>query len=89
MPHHKAAYKSIRKDKKRGLRNKNVKSELRTVVKKLEVLIGQKDASAKDLLRTIIAKLNKAASKGIIHKNNARRRISRLTKKLAKLTVSK
>jgi len=53
-------------------------------VKKFEALISAKKADeAKVALKTLISHIDKAASKGIIHKNAASRKVSRLTKKLA------
>lgn len=47
--------------------------------------MGKKADEAKNLLKAIVSKLDKAASKGIIHKNAAARKASRLTKKLSVL----
>lgn len=83
MPIKKAAYKALRKSKTRHLRNITIKSELKTLIKKAEKCITEKKADdAKNLLKALSSKLNKAASKGIIHKNTASRKISRLFKKL-------
>jgi len=85
MPVHHAAFKQIKKDKKRTLRNKAVKSEIKTWVKKFEALIAEKKfEEARTYLRQLTSKITKAKSKGIIHANTARRRVSRLTKKLNK-----
>lgn len=85
MPVHHAAFKQIKKDKKRTLRNKAVKSEIKTCIKKFETLLAEKKLdAAKTHLRKLISKLSKARSKGVIHKNTASRKISRLSKKLLK-----
>lgn len=90
MPIHHAAFKQIKKDKKRTLRNKAVKSELKTYVKKFEELLAEKKLEeAKSYLRQLISKLHKAKSKGVIHKNTASRKISRLYQKLNKLSLPK
>ncbi len=62
------------------MRNKSVKSKVKTLVKKVEAAIeaGNK-AEAEDALKVAIAEISKAASKGIYHKNTAARKISRLT----------
>jgi small subunit ribosomal protein S20 len=80
-----AAKKSIRKDKKRRLRNIAIKSELKTLIKKLNNLVGSKkpDEAAK-MLSTIMAKLDKASKKRIIKRRAADRQKSRLSLKLAK-----
>jgi small subunit ribosomal protein S20 len=59
-------------------RNKAVKAELKTRVKQVEAAVGT-DASA-DALRGAIKRIDMAASKGIIHKNAAARKKSRLMK---------
>jgi small subunit ribosomal protein S20 len=65
---------------KRNERNRMVKSSLRTSIRKF-VEAGTDDAATK--LSEAFAALDKAASKGVIHKNNAARKKSRLAKKLA------
>jgi small subunit ribosomal protein S20 len=84
LPIKRTAYKELHKSKTRHLRNITIKSELRTLAKRVEKLISDKNAKeAKELLKTLASKSDKAASKGIIHKNSASRKISRLTKKLS------
>lgn len=85
MPIKQAAYKSVRKDKKRHLKNLRVSSELKTLNKRFESLMSAKklkEASA--VVQTLISHISKAASKGIIPKNRASRKISRLMKRLKK-----
>jgi len=85
MPIQKAAYKSLRKDKRRHQRNLRVSSELKTLIKKFEALVNaNKPKEAKEALRLLVSRIDKAASKGIIHKNTASRKKSRLTKRLKK-----
>ena len=56
---------------------------MRTMIKKVERAIQEKDINlARDLLKQAIPFIDKAASKGVIHKNKASRHVSRLTKKL-------
>ncbi len=80
MANIKSAKKRILVSKKREMRNKSVKSKVKTLVKKVEAAIeaGNK-AEAEDALKVAIAEISKAASKGIYHKNTAARKISRLT----------
>ena len=86
MANLKAAKKSIRQDKKRKQRNTKIKSELNTLVKKLKGLISAKKADeAAKTLSIVMAKLDKAAKKGIIKKRNADRKKSRLSASVAKL----
>ena len=87
MPHKRSAYKELRKARKRHLRNISLKSDLKTSIKKFERLLSEKKTEeAKNYLNTLVATLNKAASKGIVHKNAAARKTSRMTKKLASLS---
>ncbi|MFD1719497.1 30S ribosomal protein S20 [Georgenia deserti] len=73
-------------NEKRRLRNKAVKSELKTYVRRVRsaVAAGDKDAAAA-ALQTTGRKLDKAASKGVIHRNQAANRKSKLAKQVAKL----
>lgn len=81
MPIHTAAYKSLRADAKKCKRNETVKSELKTITKKLESLIAEKKKDEAQKLHKIVgAKYMKAVSKGVIHKKTASRKISRLAK---------
>jgi len=68
---------------KRNLRNRSVESGVKTVVKKVETAVasGNRDDAGKALLQAEKV-LNRAASKGVVHKNTASRNISRLTKKV-------
>lgn len=82
-----AARKSIRKDKKRHLRNMAIKSELKTMIKKLNGLISSKKLEeAKKMLSLVMSKLDKAAKKEIIKRRNADRKKSRLSLKVKSLS---
>jgi small subunit ribosomal protein S20 len=82
----KSQLKRIKTNQKRTERNKAVKSELRTWVRKFReaAASGDKDA-ANDALKTASKKLDKAVSKGVIHKNQAANRKSAMAKKAAAL----
>ena len=71
---------------KKTLRNKMIKSKVKTVIKKVEAAIaaGDKEAAQANLL-VAISEINKAASKGVYHKNNASRKVSRLTAAVNKM----
>jgi len=71
--------KRNRQNEKRRVRNKAVRSELRTRVKAAEV--GGEDAE--EALRIAMKTIDKAAAKGVIHKNEASRRKSRLQRRVA------
>ena len=81
MANTKSAEKRIRSNERKRLRNQSYRSRVKTVIRKAEQLIfgGQ---PSEDAVREAISTLDKAAGKGIIHKNNAARRKSRLMKKL-------
>lgn len=78
-----SAEKRARQSIKRNLRNRSVESGVKTVLKKVETAVtsGNRDDAGKALLQAVKA-LNKAASKGVVHRNTASRNISRLTKKV-------
>ncbi len=84
MPKERTAYKELRKARKRHFKNISTKSDLRTSVKNFENLAkAKKNDEAKKALASLVSKLDKAASKGIIKNNTAARKISRLMKKLS------
>ncbi len=74
--------KRARQSEKRNLRNKGVRSELKTLSKKLDEAVGRKDREkVAEALNAAIKAYSSAASKGVIHKNTASRNISRLSKR--------
>ncbi|MGN0368808.1 MAG: 30S ribosomal protein S20 [Wujia sp.] len=76
----KSAKKRILVIETKTLRNKMIKSKIKTMVKKVELAIAENDKAAAEVaLKAAISEINKAASKGIYHKNNAARKVSRLT----------
>ena len=80
MATHKSAIKRNRQSERRRLRNKSVKSFLRTRIKQVRLAVDAKDAAkARESLDKAVPVIDKAASKGVIHKRNAARTISRLT----------
>jgi small subunit ribosomal protein S20 len=86
MPIQRAAFKSVRKDKKRRQRNLRITSELKTLEKRFSSYLNAKKASeAKEILALLVSKIGKAAGKGILHRNTASRQISRLKIRLNKL----
>ena len=86
MANIKSQLKRIKTNAKATERNKAVKSELRTWIRKFQSAAKSGDASAAaDALKVASAKLDKAASKGVIHKNNAANKKSAMAKKTASL----
>lgn len=83
MANIKSAKKRIRVAEKKTLANKIVKSALKTAIKKFEVAVAANNADEAKVSFTSAAKaLDMAASKGVIHKNMAARKKSRLAAKL-------
>ena len=83
MPILHAAYKSIKVTKRRTAQNQSIKSRLHTETRKFIALISAKKLDeAKKQLNALVSELDKAGSKGAIHKNTASRKKSRLMKKL-------
>lgn len=83
MANTKSAIKRMRQNEKRRLHNRFFKSQTRTSVKKARLSYAEGDVeAARSATVTAIKALDKAAEKGIIHKNNASRRKSRLMKHL-------
>jgi len=85
LAHTKSAIKNIRKNRKRRLRNRMYRSRAKTAIKKARRLIeaGQLE-EAREAIRVAYSALDKAAEKGIIHKNNAARRKARLMRRYNK-----
>ncbi len=83
MPIKHAALKEIRKGRRLQIRNQAVRSELKTMTKHLLALVSEKKLDdAKSLIRLVAKKYDKAAARGIIHRNTASRSISRLMSRL-------
>jgi len=86
LANHKSALKRIRSSARKAQRNRIVRSTARTEVKKARLTIQNGDLeTARQATLEAIRTLDKAASKGILHPNNAARRKSRLMKRLAEL----
>jgi small subunit ribosomal protein S20 len=84
----KSQIKRNRQNEKARLRNKSVKSSLKTAVRKFHEATVTGDAdNATALLREASRKLDKAVSKGVIHKNQAANRKSAIAKKLASISA--
>lgn len=82
MPNKKSAKKELRKNIKRNAENKKVAVKLKLTIKASIKKIEAKDKTAKDSMPTTIKAIDKATKKGIIKKNTASRKKSRLMKKL-------
>ncbi|MGD8960091.1 MAG: 30S ribosomal protein S20 [Desulfobacteraceae bacterium] len=79
MANHKSALKRNRQNINRRLRNKAVRTQVKTVTKRLEAKVVEKDLQlALDELKAAKSTIAKAAKKGVLHRNTASRKISRL-----------
>ncbi|MGN6599819.1 MAG: 30S ribosomal protein S20 [Actinomycetales bacterium] len=88
MANIKSQIKRNRTNEMRRLRNKAVKSELKTAIRRYrEALAGGDADKAQELLRVATRKLDKAVSKGVIHKNQAANRKSAIAKRVASLSA--
>ncbi len=87
MPNIKSAKKRVKVTAKKTLRNRMVKSALRTSVKKFETAVAADPAAAQVQLTATTSAIDKAAAKGVMHKNAANRKKARLAKQLAKAAV--
>ena len=86
MANIKSQLKRIKTNEKRTERNKAVKSEIRTWVRKFREAAASGDAdAARDALRAASTKLDKAAAKGVIHQNQAANKKSAMAKQAASL----
>ena len=77
----KSAKKRILVNRTKAARNKSIKSAVKTAVKKVDAAVALKDKeAASSALVEAISTIDKAASKGVYHKNTAARKVSRLSK---------
>lgn len=83
MPNIKSAAKRMRQNEKRRLRNRWFRGRARTFIKKARKAMDAGDLdAAREYVHMAVKALDKAAEKGILHKNNVARRKSRLFKRL-------
>ena len=81
MANIKSAKKRILVNRIKAERNKSIRSAVKTSIKKVEAAVANKDKeAANSALLAAISTIDKAASKGVYHKNNSARKVSRLTK---------
>ncbi|MFQ5588669.1 MAG: 30S ribosomal protein S20 [Nitrospiria bacterium] len=88
MANHPSALKRERQARKRRLRNRSVSSAVKTSIKKVEAALAEKETEAvAATLKAATSSLDRAASKGVIPKGRAARKISRLTAKANELLL--
>lgn len=86
MANIKSAKKRIDVTATRTARNKAIRSKVKTSIKKVEAAIAENDkAAAETALKAATTEISKACSKGVYHKNNAARKVSRLASAVNKL----
>ncbi len=88
MPSSLSVQKRYRQSLKRRSRNQSIKSSIKTAIKKVRIAVEEKrleDAQA--ALKAAVPDINKAATKGVIHRRNASRKISRLNKNVNSLST--
>ena len=86
MPNIKSAKKRVLVNKTKAMQNKTAKSALKTDIKKFEAAVAEGNRSEADsVYKTTVKAIDKAAAKGLLHKNNAANKKSAMTIKLNKL----
>ena len=80
MPNIKSAKKRVKVIEKKTLRNNMIKSGYRTAIRKFEIAVANGDAEAKNLFVEATRKVDQACSKGVLKKNTAARKKSKLSK---------
>ncbi|MFP4087544.1 MAG: 30S ribosomal protein S20 [Desulfobacteraceae bacterium] len=87
MANHKSALKRARQNEVRRLRNKASKTMVKNAIKAVRVAVRENaPEQARDNLVKAVSIMQKTSSKGVIHKNQAARKISRLTRQVNQLT---
>ncbi len=88
MANHPSALKRARQNEKRRQNNRAYRTRVRNVIKKVNTALEAKDADgAKEALSHAIPLIDKAAGKGVYHRRNAARKISRLSRKVHALSA--
>ena len=89
VAHHKDALKRIKQNEKRRMRNRSYRTQMRNHVKAVRDAVEAGDVEqAQAKLRAATAIIHRVSSRGIIHSNNAARRISRLNAAVKKLATA-
>ena len=84
MPNIKSQKDRVVQSQKEAMANKVVKSNLKTVIKKADAAIVSKSADKDAVMKAAVSAIDSAKSKGVIHKNTAARKVSRLAKRANK-----
>lgn len=84
MPNIKSQKDRVVQAKKETLRNKSIKSNLKTVVKKADAAIASNAADKDAMIKAAVSAIDKAQTKGVLHKNTASRKVSRMARRANK-----
>ena len=84
MPNIKSQKDRVVQARKENMHNKAIKSNLKTVVKKADAAIAAGAADKEAAVVAAVSAIDKAASKGVLHKNTAARKVSRMAKRANK-----
>ena len=84
MPNIKSAKKRVLVNATKAAQNKSANSALKTAIKKANAAIESGDANQAEAVKVAVKKLDQAAAKGLLHKNNAAHKKSQLVNKLNK-----
>lgn len=84
MPNIQSAKKRVKVSEKKNLQNRIVKTGVRTSIKKFDAAVAADPANAQSQLSATVGAIDKAAAKGVMHKNAANRKKARLAKQLNK-----
>ena len=89
MANHPSALKRHRQSEKRRVRNRSVKSKLKNLVRQVRESVGTNNAEGSAKSFAVAARaLDKAVAKGVLHRNNASRRISRLARAVSRASAA-
>ena len=80
MANHKSAEKRNRQNVKRSLRNRSIRSSMRTVISEFRSAVKNGSEKKEEIFKKTVSIISKTASKGVLHKRTAARKISRLAK---------
>ena len=90
MANHKSAVKRAKQSEARRLRNRMRKTRMKNVIKEVQEAISSNSPElVMERLRQAVSTIDRTAGKGVIHKNNAARKISRLTRRVQDFLAAK
>lgn len=78
MPNIRSSEKRVKINRKKNLRNRMVKSQVKTAVKKYTLALGTQPEAAQEKLNAAASALDRAVAKGVVHKNTANRKKARM-----------